>query len=368
MYRDEHRALRSILLALAVGVFALPTPVSAQGSAAAGPLATGRMGQTATRLNNGTVFVAGGEDALAAALTSSEIFTPGPDTFGAGPSLINAREWHTATPLADGRVLLVGGRSGPAGDPVAATEVYDPVGNTVASVGNLVTPRYNHTATRLGNGKVLVVGGYDAAGNPVSTAELFDPATSSWGPAAGAVRARAEHTATLLADGRVLVTGGNPTARNIEFYHPNDSWIDGGLLSVGRTLHSATRLLDGKVLLVGGRQSPGDNAGAELFDPSTDTTTSVGSPLFSRQQHDAVLLPTGLVMVVGTNQEGGAGAPTIELFDPSANRFFGMLLLYSRRVTTATLLLDGRVLVAAGSGGTDRVPFPLVTAELFTLP
>ena len=70
-----------------------------------------------------------------------------------------------------------------------------------------------HTATALADGRVLLVGGDDesgghTAGANLSSAELYDPAAGTWSPAASATVARAQHDATLLPNGNVLVTSG----------------------------------------------------------------------------------------------------------------------------------------------------------------
>src|SRR5438046_341271 len=76
----------------------------------------------------------------------------------------------------------------------------------------MVEARSSHTATLLADGKVLVVGGegLDAKRRPIRLAsvELFDPDSRIWSPAGNLSTARSGHTATLLPDGRVLVVGG----------------------------------------------------------------------------------------------------------------------------------------------------------------
>src|SRR5260221_5809249 len=62
----------------------------------------------------------------------------------------------------------------------------------------LTIARYGHTATLLANGKVLVAGGYGYDNAATNSAELYDPATGTWTNAGSLIIARADHTATLL--------------------------------------------------------------------------------------------------------------------------------------------------------------------------
>lgn len=323
------------------------------------------------------------------------------------------RMQHTATLLADGRVLVTGGRPEEhTGSALASAEVFDPETGTWASVSDMSAVREAHSATRLEDGRVLVVG--DA------TAELFDPATDAFHAAAPPAEPRRSHVAVHLGGARVLVAGGvsHPLARaSVEIYDADaDAWSFAPSMRVERWNHSVSRLPDGRLMVVGGSRFVPDGTErvttTELFDPETETWSLAGPLRQGRAAHAAAALPTGEVVVVGG--DGGWDATTFEIYDPVRDRFVeedgdpgvgpalaraialesgvalvlggergdasatrlylpwqrgfvtGPTLTRGRREHTATLLDDGRVLVVGGIGGlgTSR---PEATAELLAL-
>ena len=137
--------------------------------------------------------------------------------------------------------------------PAAATA------DTWTPTGNVTSVRSTHTATRLANGKVLVAGGYKPA-TALATAELYDPATGTWSGTGSLGTARIDASATLLPNGKVLVAGGSnfslsPIANysTCELYDPaTGAWSTTGVMGTGRKYHTATLLLTGRVLVAGG--------------------------------------------------------------------------------------------------------------------
>jgi hypothetical protein len=134
--------------------------------------------------------------------------TPGQAGFSATGSMAVARGYDSATALADGRVLIAGGRNDSAR--LASAELYDPATGKFSPTGSMAHARDSHTATLLSDGRVLIVGGLGAGTSLafLASAEVYDPASDSFSPAGTMAVGRAQHTATLLADGGVLIAGG----------------------------------------------------------------------------------------------------------------------------------------------------------------
>jgi large repetitive protein len=76
-------------------------------------MGTAREGQTAARLPDGRVLIFGGATPAAQytmkGLATSEVYDPATGTFSPGPSMTTERQYYSAIPLADGRILAVGG-------------------------------------------------------------------------------------------------------------------------------------------------------------------------------------------------------------------------------------------------------------------
>ena len=320
---------------------------------AAGSLATGRSGHTATLLPSGKLLVAGGANG-SSYLASAEQYDPGTNTWSAAGSLTTARWVHTATLLPSGKVLVAGGGGvGPKGNSnLASAELYDPGSNTWSAAGSLANARAGHTATLLPNGKVLVAGGGGSGGSLVS-AKLYDPGTNTWSAAGGLATERCAHTATLLPSGKVLLVGGQDNSgvlASAELYDPGtDTWSLMASLGTARSQHTATLLLSGKVLVAAGHNDTlGWLASAELYDPGSNTWSAAGSLTAARYGHTAALLPSGRVLIAGGFSNGPALA-SAELYDPGTNAWSAAGSLATGRGShTATLLPNGFVLIAGG--------------------
>ena len=267
---------------------------------------TARSQHTAT-LPNGKVLIAGGLSGhflatnydcyvpnVGCILARAELFDPGPGTFSRTGEMTTARRMHTATLLADGRILIAGGY-GMEGA-VASAELYDPSTGTFTATRNMITPRGGHSAILLPNGNVLMVGGYGTPGYPdLAPAELYDPISETFS-AAGAYVGRGGcdfcAPATLLADGTVLFPGQYPA----QIYDPvTNAFSVAGMMTSDHT--TAAVLLNGKVLFAGGDN--GRSSSAELYDPANGTFASTGNMAGQRVWHTLTLLPSGMALTTG---------------------------------------------------------------------
>jgi hypothetical protein len=189
-------------------------------------LNTPRRDHTASDVGRGNVLVLGGLDGAGAVLASAEVVT-GAAAFAIANGLGAARWQHTATVLADnGGVLVVGGR-GTVGAPLAIVEIYDPtgLGSTIVlpPSDSMSFARSGHAATPIAEGRfVLVTGGRGENETPVATAELYDVERRQFRPTDDLRAPRAGHAALVLCDGKVLLVGGEGDgAEAAEIYNPD---------------------------------------------------------------------------------------------------------------------------------------------------
>ena len=321
-------------------------------------------------------------------------------------NLTRPRYWHAATLLNDGKVLIAGGLEElplvlagppPPGTPIPqpkrliSAEIFDPETGVSTPTGDLTASRSEDHGVLLPDGRVLIIPKnpnlpierYDAHSgrfNPVAMlpgrigiltatplpsgkvfltstvyAGVFDPTTGPFSPLFRMDPTRIGHTATLLKDGRVLIAGGQNVGRdavllgrNLIYDPSTEALSEAGNLQFDRVNHKAVLLEDGRILIIGGAAGRGPFVQtAEIYDPQTNAFSPAGVSTIDPSA--ALLLPSGEVFLIRSYNGD------IVLYDPATHTFSntGFSISPRRSFATATLLEDGRVMVAGGLKWTD---------------
>lgn len=345
-------------------------PLAIQWSAVPEPLNT-RDSFALTGLSDGRAVLTGGA-------VAAEVFDPSAGAWSSVGRMREAREQHGVVALPDGGVVAIGGRgtywiSGSGrgavatslGDLRSSAERLDPATGAWSSASVEKRARWFHTATPLADGRILVAGGVGAVG-PMASAATLSPASGSWTPAGAMAEARSDHTATRLGDGSVLVAGGRSSdgtaSARAELFSPTaGTWRPAADMLARRHGHTAVALPDGRVLVVGGAQADGlesepPDPAAEAYDPVTGAWHAVAAPSLAAWGRALVALLDGTVLAIGgydlTQDEESA---VVERYDPVADAWTTVAPLSEGRFAHAAALLpDGRVLTSGGTYVDER--------------
>ena len=298
----------------------------------AGTLRMPRSLHTATLLKSGKVLVVGGSPVqpfYLGSMATAELYDPQTNSWALAASMHTPRSFHTATLLDDGRVLVVGGIEASnevTGKVLASAELYDPVTDSWTAAAPMTVARAKHTATLLADHRVLVIGGtgadYYAFSGYFPTVEIYDPATQSWSPAASMNYARLNATGTLLPDGRVLVVGDDGVNEGTaEIFDPRSNrWLLVPDSGVGRAEHVAVALRTGAVLVAGGI----GQTSAQLFDWRGNAWSSAGTLTVIRASATGTVLNDGQVLVTGGFGSRSIPWSSVELYDPRGTSAIGV--------------------------------------------
>jgi hypothetical protein len=306
-----------------------------------------RFRHTSTALPSGEAILIGGQSDEES-LGSTEIFDPSLNEFRLGPSLRKSRRLHTATLLSNGNILVAGGYTGNARSTaylypygpyqLLECEEIDPLGLKKTVVSSMKTPRELHTATRLADGRVLVTGGVWGE-DTLNTCEIYDPQSRTWTSIEPMVLPRTRHVATLLPDGRVLVIGGSVgkaieqidreavvnAYSSCEIYDPaTGRWTLTDSMRWPRTSFMDALLLPNhKVLVAGGYGAANyeSNYSWELYDIASGTWDTYGTWSEPIHAHRLVFLPQyNQVLQIGGLSRGQSINST-RILDLSQNWF-----------------------------------------------
>ena len=292
-------SIRKFRLALLIGFVVIAATVLTSAKSDAGSLGQ-RIFASATAIINGS------QPATEAKATAATQFVEPAQS----STMSVERRGHTATRLSDGRVLIAGGENNSGA--LNESEIYDPASATFSAAANMTAARVDHTATLLSDGRMLIAGGRDGASS-LATTEIFDPATGAFttGPTMSA--GRAGHSATTLSNGRVFIAGGAASGSAEILDVTAGTSVAVATMSVARSMHSAALLQDGRVLVVGGRDASGAGlTSGEIFDGASAFSTVGNTLKVARVRAHLRVLFDGKVQIIGGSDDG-----SMEIYDPA---------------------------------------------------
>ena len=259
--------------------------------------------------------------------------------------------------------LIARGSSLPFASPSEETVVVAllPVGEFTRACNSLVTARAHHSATLLADGRILVVGGLDSTGASLSSMEIVTPGTAQdVGPLAittpmGALRLpRARHAAAALGNGQVVISGGESAQSvlsSVLVVDPAFGFRTGaiGPANLPRSRHLAVAVDDGVFFVGGSTRSSTEivaNPAVERLDLATfrlETVSSLPEPRL-----EAALGRVGGAAIVAGGLEGSAVSNKVELVSIHPGSITRQLALNTARRAGQLVAHGTRALLVGG--------------------
>lgn len=220
--------------------------------AATDTLTTGRIGHTATVLDEGTLVLIGGSESRT---QFERIDIQSNNSFGVtsiSQALTQNRQFHTTTyyqendSVGEHRVLVIGGQSMDAGHTIlSSAELHNPLDGLIKNFEQIV-PRIGHQSMYMPEQQsIIIIGGQTNTETATNKTAIF-----------------------------------NTVTKEISDHIP---------LQVARTEHTVTCLPNGLLLIIGGKNETGSLAAIEVYDPITQTFTLQSDSLqFPRHGHTAI--------------------------------------------------------------------------------
>ena len=247
------------------------------------------------------------------------------------------------------------------------------VGQFTRSCKSLVNARAFHSATLLADGRTLVVGGTDSTGTASSSMEVLSSSEiRDVGPLAISAQGntfrlpRAHHATALLSNGQVLISGGENDQQvlsTVMVVDPSVAFQSGavGPGPLPRSRHLAIKVNEGVFFVGGSTRSSTEvvaNSAVERLDLGTmrmETVSSIPEPRL-----EAALGRVGPVAIIAGGVEGTTVSGKLELLSIEPSGITRQLALNIPRRGGQLVTHGNRALLV---GGFDTNGAPLASTE-----
>jgi hypothetical protein len=245
----------------------------------------------------------------------------GPPNWLKVATLTGGRYFMAAFPLADGRVVLAGGR---AGSPTATTnrvDIYNIKTNTF-STGNVLPTAREALAGAPDQAGIngYAIGGA-GTGSGDKTVTLFN--NSAWFASTVMLTQRAQGGCALATNGKIYCSGGYDAAGTVQTndeFTPNSGWVNKASMPTSRYALALSAGPDGKVYAIGGfdiNDTP--FATVEAYNPNTNAWTTAAPLPQSRGNLGAALGADGRIYAVAGIDT--AQMARVDAYTPATNRW-----------------------------------------------
>ena len=306
--------------------------------------------------DNQAMFLTDGQSYI----TSSELYDINSGEYIAQTNTNSMRINATISLLSNGLVLVAGGfkiyqniNINYTFEVTNTTEIYDPELNEWSDGPSFIVNRQEHCMVGINNNEnIVILGGINATNQSIKSCEMYNVDTASWSSIADMSCCRTKFTATVLLNGDIIVFGGLDENANVlnsyEIYNPTyNTWTYSELtiMNYPRYYHNATLLLDGRILITGG----GNGIPCDIYNPATNTCSSIDNFSTNRYFCSAVRLTDGTVLVAGDDY---AQYATCMLFDPITNTWSDTKNLNCpRNNSTLIALSNNNAIIIGGNIG-----------------
>lgn len=236
------------------------------------------------------------------------------------------------------------------------------------AIDSLLEARVGHTIVVLPNDNILVSGGEGGYVNSrKASSEIYDLTTGKWRYTAPMNIKRFLHNLVLLKTGKILAIGGYEE-RSCELFDPvTETWtMTDSIPTMRFDGQTVTELKDGRILVGGGfRDSANVSTGkhikltaCEIYDPITEKWIRAASINIARYNHTATLLEDGKVMVAG-GFGNSLELRSSEIYNPIDNTWIVCDSLNEPRSQASSILLpNGNVFISGGGSlGVNIIPW-----------
>jgi len=250
-------------------------------------------------------------------IPNAEIFDPSTNSWTVVPKMAYSRWYPTATTLSDGRILVTGGWQTGEHTNAGIPEIYNPISNTWTQLSNSNNPFETYPFIyQIPDGRLVHVNGSEYA----TVTDTLDLTTQSWSVVDSIITDGG--SASMFLPGKIMKAGSAADSQNVgnssnttyvlDMTQATPSWQQTPSMVYPRSFLNLTTLPDGTVLATGGEtdKNGGDISkavyAAELWNPQTQTWTTMASMHTPREYHStALLLPDGRVLQSGMGADFG---------------------------------------------------------------